>query len=299
MSEGYATKEERRGYARIRDSEWYCRFIQHPHLVAAFWLIGLFLLLAICAPIIAPQDPNAQNLYNKNQGPSADHLFGTDYLGRDLFSRTLCGLQTSLSIALATIALTFVIGTGVGCYSAYSGGWVDDVVARVIDVFLAFPTIILALALITLIGPGVLNMVLMLVVVQWASFARLMRGQVLSEKNQDYVLSARAAGLPGWWIVTRHIIPNAIMPVVILATMDIGHTILTISTLSFLGLGIPPSVPEWGSMINAGLNCMRVAPLNVFVPGLAITAVTLVFNVAGEGLRDVTTDKGPESGAPL
>ena len=298
MSEGFPMERVRRWSSRIRDEVWYSRLMQRPSLVASFLLIGLVLVLSVCAPVIAPQDPNATDLYNKNQGLSPDHPFGTDYLGRDLFSRTICGLQTTMSVALSTIVLTFVVGTEVGCYSAYLGGWVDEAIARVIDVFLAFPTIILALALITLVGSGILNMILILVVAQWAPFARLVRGQVLSEKNQDYVLSAKSAGLPGWWIVTRHILPNAIMPVLVFATLDIGHTILTISTLSFLGLGIPPSVPEWGAMINAGLDYMRIAPLNVIVPGLAITAVTLVFNVAGEGLRDFMVP-GAESGVTL
>jgi peptide/nickel transport system permease protein len=271
--------------------------MQRPGLQVVLALLATVILASAFAPMLAPQDPNATDLYGKNQGPSAAHILGTDYLGRDLFSRVICGLQTSMTIALTTIAATFVIGTAIGGYSGYRGGWVDNVVARVIDVFLAFPSIILALALITLLGSGIVNMILMLAVAQWASFARLMRGQVLSEKNQEYVLSARASGLPGWWILTKHIMPNCIMPVVVLATMDLGHTILTISTLSFLGLGIPPSIPEWGSMINAGLDSMRTAPLNVIVPGIAITIVTLLFNLAGEGLRDITDPKSDGEGS--
>lgn len=288
MSEVWSPGNVRKIYTRLSDTDFYIRLMKRPFLVLTYVLIGFVLVLSIFAPFIAPQDPNATDLYDKNQGPSEEHIFGTDYLGRDLFSRTLCGLQTSMAIALTTIFCTFFIGTAIGCYSAYSGGWVDNVFARIIDVFLAFPSIILALALIVLLGPGLINMILMLSVVQWASFARLMRGQVLAEKNMEYVQSARAAGLSDLRIMIRHIAPNCIMPVLILATMDIGHTILAVSTLSFLGLGIPPSVPEWGSMINSGLNYMRIAPLNVIVPGLAITVVTLLFNIAGEGLRDVS-----------
>ncbi|MCK9325619.1 MAG: ABC transporter permease [Bacteroidales bacterium] len=288
MSEVWSPGNVRKIYTRLSGTDFYARLMKRPFLVLTVVLIGFVLVLSVFAPVIAPQDPNATDLYGKNQGPSEEHVFGTDYLGRDLFSRTLCGLQTSMAIALTTIFVTFFIGTAIGCYSAYHGGWVDNVFARIIDVFLAFPSIILALALITLIGPGIFNMILMLAVVQWASFARLMRGQVLSEKNREYVQSAKAAGLPAWMIMVKHIAPNCIMPVLILATMDIGHTILAISTLSFLGLGIPPSVPEWGSMINSGLNYMRIAPLNVIIPGLAITVVTLLFNIAGEGLRDVS-----------
>lgn len=275
-------------YSNMRESDWYYRLQQRPGLKIAFILLAVVLLASVCAPLLAPQDPNITNLYEKNQWMSVEHWFGTDYLGRDLFSRVIYGLQTSMAIAVTTIAITFVIGISVGSYAGYKGGRVDNCIARIIDVFLAFPSIILALALVTLLGSGIPNMILMLALVQWASFARLMRGQILAEKNAAYVLSARAAGLPGWLILVRHLLPNCIMPVVVLATMDIGHTILTISTLSFLGLGLPPSIPEWGSMINAGLDSMRTAPLNVIVPGLAITAVTLLFNLTGEGVRDIT-----------
>ncbi|MCZ0860956.1 MAG: ABC transporter permease [Methanocorpusculum sp.] len=284
--------------SNVRGADWYYRLRQRPGLQIVFVLLAVVLIAAVFAPVISPQDPAAQDLYGKNQWMSADHWFGTDYLGRDLFSRVVCGLQTSMAIAVTTIVITFVIGTAIGSYAGYKGGWVDNVIARVIDVFLAFPSIILALALVTLLGSGILNMIFMLSIVQWASFARLMRGQVLAEKNAEYVLSARAAGLPGWWILLKHLMPNCIMPVVVLATMDLGHTILTISTLSFLGLGLPPSIPEWGSMINAGLDSMRTAPLNVIVPGLAITTVTLLFNLAGEGVRDIT-DPGTDAEGSL
>ncbi|MBP2132211.1 peptide/nickel transport system permease protein [Methanomicrobium sp. W14] len=284
-------------FSEAKKSDWYLRLKKRPGLQAVFVLIGIVLVLSVIAPYLAPHDPNSLNLYGKNQGPSANHLLGTDYLGRDLFSRVVCGLQTSMTIALTTIVFSFVIGVSVGSYSGYMGGRVDNIVARVIDVFLAFPSIILALALITLIGPGVFNMILMLAVVQWASLARIMRGQVLYEKNQEYVLSARASGFSGSRILLRHIIPNCIMPVVVLATLDIGHTILTVSTLSFLGMGIPPSVPEWGSMINSGLSYMRIAPLNVIVPGIAITIITLLFNMAGEGIRDITDTKSDGEGS--
>ncbi len=281
----------------LHSSEWLSRYKQRRDLQIVSGLIILLLFIGVCAPFLAPQNPNNTDLDRKNEGPSIDHILGTDYLGRDLLSRVICGLQTSLEIALLTIILSFIIGVSVGSLSGYSGGWIDNIVARVIDVFLAFPSIILALALMVLLGSGITNMILMLSVVQWAAFARLIRGQVLSEKNQDYVLSARAAAFPGWWTMIKHILPNCIMPVLILATIDIGHAILTIATLSFLGVGIPPAIPEWGSMINSGLPYMRIAPLNVIVPGLAITYVTLLFNIAGEGIRDITDPKMGHEGS--
>lgn len=296
MSEsGYAVIFTRKNSLKKRD--WYLRLMQRPGLLIVFVLILIIIILSFISPSIVPQDPAATNLYGKNQNPSQEHWFGTDYLGRDLFSRVLAGLQTSMAIALTTIIISFTAGVFIGGYSGYKGGWVDNIIARVIDVFLSFPSIILALVLITLLGSGILNMILILSIVQWASFARLMRGQVLFEKNQEYVLSAKSAGLPKLLILAKHVIPNCIMPVLILATMDIGHTILTISTLSFLGLGVPSSIPEWGSMINSGLDSMRVAPLNVIIPGLAITSVTLLFNLAGEGLRDITDPKTDAEGS--
>ncbi|MDR0438835.1 MAG: ABC transporter permease [Methanocalculaceae archaeon] len=284
--------------SNVCETDWYYRLRQRPDLQIVFVLLVVVLSVSIFAPIISPHDPAVQDLYGKNQWMSADHWFGTDYLGRDLFSRVVCGLQTSMTIAVTTIATTFVIGTMIGSYAGYKGGWVDNVISRVIDVFLAFPSIILALALVTFLDSGILNMILMLVIAQWASFARLMRGQVLVEKNAEYILSACAAGLPGWWILIKHLIPNCIMSVVVLATLELGHVILTISTLSFLGLGLSPSIPEWGSMINAGLDSMRTAPLNVVVPGLSITTVALLFNLAGEGIRDII-DPGTDAEGSL
>lgn len=272
------------------------KMTRRPFILFVYVLILFIFLFSLVSPYMLPSDPMATNLYQKNQGISEEHIFGTDYLGRDLLSRTLCGLQTSMLISFSTIVLTVAIGVTVGAVSGYMGGIADDVISRVIDIFLAFPTIILALALCTLIGSGVINMILLLAIIQWASFARVMRGQVLSEKNQEYILSARTAGLPWWRILLKHILPNTVMPVIIMATIDMGHVILTVSTLSFLGLGLPPDIPEWGSMINAGLNYMRVAPLNVIVPGLSITLITLLFNIAGESLRSYTgISKEPEA----
>ncbi len=250
-------------------------------------LLGLLVFAALFAPFIAPYDPNVIDLKDKNEGPSSAHIWGTDYLGRDLFSRTLFGAQTSLLIAFITVGCAFVAGSAVGCIAAYYGGIVDVVLSRCIDLFLAFPGIIFSLALLGLIGAGVLNMILALTLSQWATFARLMRGQVLSIKNLDYIQSARTVGLPDRRIMTRYLVPNAIMPVLILATLDIGSVILATAGLSFLGIGLPPGIPEWGSMVGAGKEFLRTAPLNVIVPSLAITVVVLLFNVLGEGLRDI------------
>lgn len=250
-------------------------------------LLGLIAACAICAPLIAPYDPGATDLKNVVSLPSSEHLLGTDYLGRDVLSRLVYGARTSLFIALTTIAVSCIAGIVIGCVAGYRGGVVDLVLSRGIDVFIAFPGIIFALVLLGFLGPGIFNLILALSLTQWAGYARLIRGEVLSTKNEDYVLSARTVGLSDRIIMFRHILPNVVAPVLILATIDVGHVILSTATLSFFGLGVPADVPEWGSMINAGKNFMRTAPLLTIIPGLTITAVVVLFNVLGEGLRDV------------
>lgn len=266
---------------------WISKIRKHIGFQVCLVLLGILVIASLFAPLIAPYDPNAIDLKQKNQGLSSAHIWGTDYLGRDLFSRTLFGSRTSLLIAFVTVACAFTTGVAMGCVAAYYGGVVDEVLSRFVDLFLAFPGIIFSLALLGLIGAGILNMILALTVSQWATFARFMRGNVLSIKNLEYIQSARTAGLPDRRIMMRHLMPNAIMPVLILATLDIGSVILATAGLSFLGIGIPPGIPEWGSMIGAGKEFLRTAPLNVIVPGLAITIVVLLFNVLGEGLRDI------------
>lgn len=267
------------------------RLFREFHKRLVFWVclvcLGFLIIVAALAPLIVPYDPGATDLPHKNEGFSSTHLLGTDYLGRDLLSRTLCATQTSLIIAFVTVGCAFAAGTAVGCIAAYYGGVVDEVLSRFIDLFLAFPGIIFSLALLGLIGAGIVNMIIALSLSQWATFARLMRGDVLSIRNLEYVQSARTGGLPDRRIILRHLIPNAVMPVLVLATLDIGSVILAAAGLSFLGLGIPPGIPEWGSMIGAGKEFLRTAPLNIIVPGLAITIVVLLFNILGEGLRDI------------
>lgn len=260
---------------------------KRPGFQVCLLLLGILIIVAIFAPYISPYDPEAISVKDKNQGISSAHLFGTDFLGRDLFSLTLCGAQTSLLIASVSVVIALAFGSIVGCIAGYYGGVVDEVLSRCVDLLLAFPGIIFALALLAFMGAGILNMIIAITISQWAIYARLMRGQVISIKNLEYVQSARTAGLPDHRIMIRHLFPNAIMPVLILATLDIGHVILSVAGLSFLGLGIPPGIPEWGSMIGAGKEFLRTAPLNVIVPGLAITFVVLIFNFLGEGLRDI------------
>jgi len=260
---------------------------KRPGFQICLVLVGLLIVVAIFAPVISPYDPEAISVKDKNLGISSAHLFGTDFLGRDLFSLTIWGARTSLFIASVSVVIALAFGTIIGCLAGYYGGIIDEILSRCVDLLLAFPGIIFALALLAFMGAGILNMIIAITISQWAIYARLMRGQVISIKNLEYVQSARTAGLPDRRIIIRHLFPNAIMPVVILATLDIGHVILSVAGLSFLGLGIPPGIPEWGSMIGAGKEFLRTAPLNIIVPGLAITFVVLIFNFLGEGLRDI------------
>lgn len=273
--------------SRLLNNEHLQRAVERKDMLIAMIMLGLLLLVAFASPLISPYDPNAIELDNKNNNPSSDHLLGTDYLGRDMLSRILYGTTTSLSISAGVVTLSLIIGISLGCIAGYYGGLVDEVVSRGIDVFLAFPSIIFALAVMGVLGPSIVNLMLSLAMVHWASYARLMRGQVLSIKEQEYVLSTRLLGASDHRIMRKHIIPNAIAPIIVLATIDLGHVILSVAALSFLGLGLPADIPEWGAMLSAGKGFMRTAPFQTIFPGLAITLVVVIFSILGDGMRDI------------
>jgi peptide/nickel transport system permease protein len=268
-------------------SEFAKRVFQRKDMLFALVALLLFAGLALFAPLISPYDPNTIDLKNKNLGPSEEHILGTDYLGRDLLSRILIGARTSLSIAFGVVLTSLLIGIALGCAAGYYGGIVDESISRVIDVFLSFPGIIFALAIMGALGNGVFNLMFALSIVQWAKYARMMRGQVLSLKKQEFVLSAVASGANDFHIILKHIVPNAIAPLLVLATIDLGHVILSIATLSFLGIGLPADVPEWGAMLSAGKEFMRTAPYQMIFPGLSITFLVVIFSILGDGMRDI------------
>ncbi|WP_269848703.1 ABC transporter permease [Methanosarcina horonobensis] len=247
----------------------------------------VFIGIALFAPLISPYDPNAIDLKNKNLSPSGEHLLGTDYLGRDLFSRILIGAWTSLSIASGVVLTSLFLGTAAGCAAGYYGGFADESISRIIDIFLSFPGIIFALTIMGVLGSGVFNLMLALSIVHWAKYARMMRGQVLSVKKQEFILSAITGGAGDFHIIRKHIVPNTIAPLLVLATIDFGHVILSIATLSFLGIGLPADVPEWGAMLSAGKEFMRTAPYQTVFPGLAITVIVVIFSILGDGMRDI------------
>jgi peptide/nickel transport system permease protein len=259
-------------------------------------LLAAMVIIAILAPWIAPYEPNDINLKESLQSPSKEHWLGTDHLGRDIFSRLLYGATTSFTIAIFVVAFALIWGIALGGIAGYFGGLSDDIISRVIDLFLSFPSMIFALAIVGALGSSVLNLIMALALVHWASYARLMRGQVLSAKSNDYVSSARVIGASDRRILVKHILPNALAPVIVLATLDMGHVILSAAALSFLGLGIPPSVPEWGSMLNAGKEFMRTAPYLTLFPGMAITLTVILFSLLGDGFQEILDPESEVSG---
>jgi peptide/nickel transport system permease protein len=254
-------------------------------------LIGLIIILAwvaiaILAPVIAPYSPITQIFKDRNKPPGPGHLFGTDELGRDIFSRVIYGAQLSLPIGFILILLASLIGTVVGLVSGYFGGWIEEIIMRLTDLIFAFPTIILAMTIAAALGRSIFNSVIAILIVWWPSYARTVRSVVLTIKAQDYILAAQAVGAKPGWIMLRQIFPNILGPVLVITFIDIGNGILIFSGLSFLGLGPKPTDAEWGVMTAAGVSNLDAWWRTTF-PGLAIASVVLAFNFIGDGLRDL------------
>lgn len=250
-------------------------------------IVVLMFGLALAAPLIAPADPNAQDVANRYAPMSADHPFGTDNLGRDEFSRLLYGARVSLLTSLAIGAAILGIGIVIGMVAGFAGGVVDGFLMRIVDVLLSVPSLLLALAVTGMLGPGLLNLAVAMTLVWWADYARLMRGLVLSARERPFIESARAVGLPGWRVAVRHVLPNVISPVIVLGTLQTGRLLLALAALSFLGLGVQPPTAEWGAMLNEGRDYLASASQLMIYPGLAITITALGFNLLGDGLRDI------------
>src|SRR3989475_1295432 len=246
----------------------------------------LAVLVGLAAPLLTPYDPLAQNLGNTLARPGRAHLLGTDNVGRDVLSRVIWGTRVSLVAGLVSVALAVVAGTLLGILAGYFGGRVDGFVMRLMDAVLSFPPLVLALALGAVLGAGLTGVLLALGVVYTPTFARLMRGQVLSVKTRDYVDAARALGASGWWIARHHVLPNAATPIVVQASLSVAFAILADASLSFLGLGIQPPAASWGSMINAGRGYLQQAPWIVFGPGAALFVTVVGLNFVGDAVRD-------------
>ena len=246
----------------------------------------LAILVALAAPLLAPYDPLAQNLGNTLARPGRAHLLGTDNVGRDVLSRVIWGTRVSLVAGLVSVALAVVAGTLLGILAGYFGGRVDGFVMRLMDAVLSFPPLVLALALGAVLGAGLTGVLLALGVVYTPTFARLMRGQVLSIEARDYVDAARALGASGGRVAWRHVVPNAINPIIVQASLSVAFAILAEASLSFLGLGIQPPQASWGSMINAGRGYLQQAPWIVFGPGGALFVTVVGLNFVGDAVRD-------------
>ncbi len=249
-------------------------------------IIGLFVLAAVLAPLLAPYDPTVQKILLRRQPPSRQHWMGLDEVGRDIFSRIIYGARVSLQIGLLSVSMAIVVGAILGAVAGFVGGWVDNVIMRLMDILLAFPGLLLAIAVVSILGPGLMNMLYAIAFVSIPTYARIMRASVLSVKEQEFVLAARAVGVPTARILWREILPNAITPVLVAGTLGIATAILDAAGLSFLGLGARPPTPEWGSMLGEGRGSVFTAPHIVLFPGLAIMLNVLGFNLLGDGLRD-------------
>ncbi|HVU11627.1 MAG TPA: nickel transporter permease [Phototrophicaceae bacterium] len=257
--------------------------------VSLIFLLVLF-ALAILAPLLTPYaneglgDPN---IANKFIAPVLAHPFGTDSLGRDLLARVLFGARTSLSMGLLVVVSAVIIGTPLGALAGYYGGWVDEVIMRVTDIFLAFPPLLLAVAIAAALGPGYVNAVIAIAITWWPWYTRLVRAQAISLRERDFVEAARGIGVSNLTIIRRHILPNVLTPVLVQSTIDIGSAILTVAGLSFIGLGPQPPIPDWGVMVNEGrLYVQSGRWWLVTFPGLAIFFTALAFNLLGDGVRD-------------
>jgi peptide/nickel transport system permease protein len=252
----------------------------------ALGVVAVWLAVAVAAPLLAPYEPLRQDIVGRLAPPSAAHWLGTDALGRDILSRVLHGARISVPVGLAAVALAALLGAVVGGLAGFVGRRLDDMLMRATDLMLAFPTVILALVITAALGVGIRNAVLAIMVAWWPTYARLVRGLVLAVREREYVQVAYALGASDGRVLCRYVAPNVASSVVVLATLDVGHAILTFASLSFLGLGPPPEVPEWGSMIAAGRNYLDQWWIATF-PGLAILSLTIAFNVVGDSLRDL------------
>ncbi len=252
---------------------------------AGIALIIFMAVLALLAPLLAPYDPAAIDLGADLDGPSAAHPLGCDDLGRDILSRLLYGARTSLCVGLVVVLISAAVGTALGAAAGYSGGAADIILMRLVDILMAFPGILLAIAVAGILGPSLVNVIIALCALGWVSFARLVRGQVLAIKERDFVAAARAMGAGPVRIVARHIMPEVLAPVMVQATFAVAGAILAESSLSFLGLG-PQDYPTWGSMLSEGVEFLLFAPHMSTWPGLALCVTVLAFNFLGDGLRD-------------
>lgn len=269
----------------LRDVVWR-QFRTNRFAVAGVLVVLVMFALSLLAPFITPYEPNMLDAYHVLLPPSSAHWFGTDEIGRDVFTRMVFGARISLMVGFVAVGIATLIGTVVGLMAGYYGGWVDSLLMRFVDIMLCFPTFFLILAVITIREPSILNIMLIIGLTGWMGVARLVRAEVLSLRERDFVLAARAIGCSDLRIIFRHILPNAIGPVLVYATLGIAGAILTESSLSFLGIGVRPPTPSWGNILASGKEFLEFAWWLFLFPGLAITLTALSYYLVGEGIRD-------------
>lgn len=249
-------------------------------------MILLFVLIAFLAPVLSPYDYKAQELSNRLQPPSAAHWFGTDDLGRDILSRALHGARISLWVGTFSVVGSIILGTLLGILAGFFGRWLDMIISRLFDILLAFPSILLAIAIVAILGPSLQNALLAIAIVNIPTYGRLVRAKVLSLKNEEYITAARAIGMKNSGILLHHIMPNSLTPIIVQGTLGIATAIIEAAALGFLGLGAQPPAPEWGKMLSDSRQFIATAPWTVMFPGLSIMFTVLAFNLMGDGLRD-------------
>jgi ABC-type dipeptide/oligopeptide/nickel transport system permease subunit len=264
----------------------WCRFCRYRGAVVGLAILGAFVLIALAAPFATTYNPELTRIEDKLHEPTTAHWLGTDHLGRDILARLAFGARFSLLIGFAAVGVGLAIGVPLGAISGFYGGWLDLVIQRVIDVLLSFPGFLLALSLVAVLGVGIENVIIAVGLGVVPAFVRLVRASTLSIRSRDYVEGARAAGARGMTIIWRHVLPNALPPVVVQATLGLGSTLLTAAGLGFLGLGVQQPTPEWGSMLGEGRSYIFSNPNLATFPGIAIFLTVLGFNLAGDGLRD-------------
>jgi peptide/nickel transport system permease protein len=259
---------------------------RHPLMLWGGMIVSALVVCALASPLLAPADPNAQALDQSLLAPGWHHWLGTDQYGRDVLSRVIYGARISLSVGLVAVSLYVAIGVGIGAVAGYYGGWVDLVLMRFVDIMLCIPTLFLILMVIAFVGPSIFNVMIVIGLTSWMGVARLVRGEILSLKERDFVTAARVIGMKDARIIFTQLLPNALGPVLVVATLGVGSTILTESALSFLGLGVQPPTASWGNMLTEGKEHLTDAWWLVTFPGLAIFVTVLGYNLLGQGLRD-------------
>jgi len=276
---------------RIKAETSWRKFRRSWKSIAGLVVAVMFLFVGLFGADLASLDPSAQELTMRLQGPQSEHIFGLDHLGRDLFSRVLVGARISMTVGVIVTLVSLIIGVFIGLVSGWAGGWVDDLVMRCVDIMLAFPGILLAIAMVAVLGPDIRNVIIALCIMGWVGYARLARGQVLALRDSEYIQAARTLGAGPMRIMFRHLFPNILTPLIVQATLGIAGVIIAEAGLSFLGLGAQPPTPSWGGILNSGVDYFRAGPHMTIFPGIAIMVVVMGLNFLGDGLRDALDPK--------